>query len=206
MAESGLDQAAVVESGLDQFFTDPELAKLMAAWALRGRNLTNTRLLEPSAGDGALVRGAIHYGMDPKNITAVEKSRDVADPLLVQTGADVVIGDFRRWRPSVRFDLALMNPPYRDGRDVAHVFRALCMADRVVVLCLASFCYSVGRYETLWSRARVRRRVVLAKRPKYYGPDTGRHTAQYDYQILDIEAHEREPGQVDQVQEEIWYL
>lgn len=194
------------ESGLDQFFTDPDIADRMAEWALKGSALRRLALLEPSAGDGSLVRAAIRYGVPPENIVAIEKSKEVAAPLLFDTGANVTIGDFRRYRANVRFDLALMNPPYRDGRDVAHVFRALCMADRVVVLCLASFCFSVKRYEVLWSRARVRRRVILTKRPKYYGPDCSGHSAQYDYQILEIEAHDREPGQIDQIQEEVWYL
>lgn len=191
------------ESGLDQFFTNSALADRIASWAI-GAQSGSLTILEPSAGDGSLVRGAIHSGVAPKHITAVELSRDVAEPLLVNTGVEVVIGDFMRWRPKCRFDLALINPPYRDGRDVAHVFRSLCFADRVVVLCLGSFCHGVNRYEKLWSRARIRRRVVLSRRPGFYGPDCTSYTAQHDYQVLEIEAHEREPGQVDGIEEEIW--
>lgn len=193
---------------MDQFFTDPELAERIVKWALRSVDqlpLAKIRVLEPSAGDGAIVGALLENGIKTYNLTPVEIDEAQAEDLhTVHRGIPVECCDFMQFVPLRGYHLAVMNPPYRDGRAEAHCARALRMCRRVVILCLASFCFSEGRQGILWQHARVKRRVILAKRPKFHGPDCTGESAKYDYQILELERCQRLPGQVDQVLEEIW--
>jgi predicted RNA methylase len=201
---------------LDQFFTDPKLAARIGHWTMgaaqtadvvgrSGHSPLGLRLLEPSAGGGSLVQGLLEAGFRPEQITAIEKDKRLV-PTLVERfpGVRVIQADFMRWKPDCRFDFAVMNPPYRGGQAEAHVFRALTMADRVVPLVLSSFTFTADRYRKVWANARARRRAHQVNRPKFHGPDCNGHTAQYDYQVIDLENHKREPGQVDHVLEEFW--
>lgn len=98
------------------------------------------RILEPSAGAGALLRAVERRGegylfpadaveINPKHKGALEK-----------LGVDVAIADFlsltpetkrtweieARWRHDIigRYDLVLMNPPFTRSQDIAHVLHA----------------------------------------------------------------------------------
>lgn len=112
--------AAVVESGrmpaknpLAYFPTPPELAAEIVA----GLDVAAPKfVLEPSAGDGALVRAARERWPDAR-ITAVE-----LDPLnvamLANTGAAIIDDDFLAVSfGGLRFDVVVMNPPFVVGDD-----------------------------------------------------------------------------------------
>lgn len=120
----------------EQFFTPEHIAMSMAVQA---GIADGTHVLEPSAGDGALVRAAIAYG---GTVTAIEQDAKLP-PQLTEAGSGrqgwlrVVHGDFMEWEPSIRetvvdgvafaaeIDVVLMNPPFGRGKDMAHVTRAL---------------------------------------------------------------------------------
>ncbi|MDI9688525.1 methyltransferase domain-containing protein [Burkholderia cenocepacia] len=102
------------------FFTPPELAVdtvALAAQALGG--LAGKRVLEPSAGDGALADEARAAGAD---VFAVEIHGPSAQTLR-DKGYEVREGDFLSLSPEELglFDAVIANPPFRSNQDVAHV-------------------------------------------------------------------------------------
>lgn len=167
---------------LDQYFTGGPIAQAMIEWALLTRGM---RVLEPSAGDGGLVR---HL---PKNIQlrAVEYDerlipglKAIGHPSLTVEHADFL----RREANRDAYDVAVMNPPYGEGRDGDHVAHALRSAKRVVALVRANFEFGIGRYHQLFRWAEVTRRVVLVRRPTFYGPGDKGMKARHDYELIEL--------------------
>lgn len=109
---------------LEQFFTPPEIAeRLSQAVGLRAHD----HVLEPSAGEGALLERPLQLGCF---ITAVELDERLAmklrDRLLRTCGCGVWQSDFEAWEPVARapISVVLMNPPFSRGQDARHVMRA----------------------------------------------------------------------------------
>lgn len=134
------DIAAAIDAGnavdqkktMEQFFTPEAVANKMAAMA--GVH-AGSRVLEPSAGGGALVRAALARGAD---VDAVEED-EALWAKLVQTETSQRFRAFRcdfiKWTPlplvpgdqAVIYDIVLMNPPFSRGQDMMHVGRAYNM-------------------------------------------------------------------------------
>jgi hypothetical protein len=128
--EDGQDKIAqAIETGsiLDakktfQFFpTPPELAARMV-------DLINPEdfefILEPSAGDGALVAALIEDDHARSLITALELNPEYAAKCYKNTGVAPRVADFMTWTPPFKFNHVIMNPPFTGGQDVDHVTRA----------------------------------------------------------------------------------
>lgn len=87
---------------------------------------TGDRILEPSAGRGALVRAALGRGADRLHIAAVELNEQHRKPL-GEAGCAVTIGDFTRLPAGFygqAFDAVVMNPPFTRSQDIQHVRHA----------------------------------------------------------------------------------
>lgn len=83
------------------------------------------RVLEPSAGTGALLNGITQ---SPREIVAVEINVSLADRLRQTQGSNcrVVNADFLQCNGDLgTFDRIVMNPPFQNGADVLHVRHAL---------------------------------------------------------------------------------
>jgi predicted RNA methylase len=102
---------------LQQFFTPPDVAALVVDEADIHEGMT---VLEPSAGKGALAIAARDCG---GVVTCVEIDSDLTSPK-PPTFFTWVTADFLTWTPELRFDRVVMNPPFADGQDVAHISRA----------------------------------------------------------------------------------
>jgi predicted RNA methylase len=107
------------------FFTpDPVADQLVATADL----FPGVHILEPSAGDGALIRAARRVQPDIR-VTAVEFNPDHFSALVVWSNT-VHTRDFMTMTPAIngQFDCVLMNPPFSGGRgvacDVEHVMHA----------------------------------------------------------------------------------
>jgi hypothetical protein len=79
------------------------------------------RVLEPSAGEGAIARVAQRRGA---SVDVIE-----SDPVLrAQLAIEFCVRnaeDFLTLEPSCDYDRVIMNPPFAEGRDIAHVTHAL---------------------------------------------------------------------------------
>ena len=113
-----------VQQRQQAFYTPREIADQLAEAAdLRSWS----RVLEPSAGEGSLVRAALRARCN--NVTAVENDQAA----LVNLGhladrnserVNVVPGDFFSIPEDPSYDVVLMNPPFANAQEVEHVLRA----------------------------------------------------------------------------------
>lgn len=78
------------------------------------------RVLEPSAGSGNIATATRDAGAVP---VCVEINMTLHD-LLKAKGFETMRGDFMDLDIAERFDAAVMNPPFENGQDMAHVRRA----------------------------------------------------------------------------------
>lgn len=108
------------KKALQAFYTPQDIARrmvrvsgLMPGW----------KVLEPSAGSGAIASAAREVGGD---VTCVEIDPDAARGLR-EMGFSVIEGDFLEMQPSYDYDCVLMNPPFTGNQDIKHVEHALRM-------------------------------------------------------------------------------
>jgi phospholipid N-methyltransferase len=131
----GNDVKPVAVSSFNLFPTPPEIAaRLVKAADLDA----GQRLLEPSAGTGRLL-DAIPSLLMLSEIVAVEISQQLAG--ILKDKADAVhCRDFLTCTPEELglFDRVVMNPPFKQGRDIKHIKHAatfLRPGGRLVALC-----------------------------------------------------------------------
>lgn len=85
------------------------------------------RVLEPSAGDGAIVKRIMaDTGVPP---TCVELNSERCNDLkrIVGNPGHVIQGDFLDYNPPEGFDRIVLNPPFSNFRDVRHVTHAISL-------------------------------------------------------------------------------
>lgn len=132
----GNGHAVDIKRTYEQFFTPPEVAELVADLA----EISATHhVLEPSAGDGRLVRAALRRGCCLTGVEIDEKlSKALAEALIAEGlmhGVGIFRADFLEWAPPgflaarsenplCGFDRVVMNPPFGNRADIAHVRRA----------------------------------------------------------------------------------
>lgn len=121
-----LQLGVLVENGAltverDGFFeTPPEIVELMVGLV----NLTG-KVLEPSAGLGAI---ADNLPVPKSRIFCIEKNEQRA-MVLSKKGYHTLCCDFLEFHTSAKFDTVIMNPPFEEGQDIAHVRHAYsCLA------------------------------------------------------------------------------
>jgi predicted RNA methylase len=178
------------QAALSQWFTPPDLARRVVEWC--GRPPLSWRVLEPSAGSGALVEAMLGWEcsgsgiITPSQLTAVEIDPAYADHLRAVCAEDdeparVECCDYlTRPAPAEPFDLVVMNPPYEGGADSLFVAKAMDESRRVVALVRSAFFYGAARHNRVWSRVESRDwRLVgvahLRSRPSFSagGEDSG---------------------------------
>ncbi len=105
----------------DFFETPDSVADRMAA--LAGISNSCMQVLEPSAGEGAIIRAMRRAGFI-ETVVAVEIDEERARRLATMPRVAVAGADFMRYVPVLAFDRILMNPPFSRGREVAHITHA----------------------------------------------------------------------------------
>lgn len=177
----------------DRFFTTSETAQLMVDLAVECGLSPGHRVLEPSAGRGALVRALPNH----VHVTAVEMvPSEAAHMDGIHPALEVEVADFLRWTPpeSAPFELGLMNPPYSstDGADGAHVARALRWCESVIALVRTNFLHGFGRYHQVFRWAEVTHHIVLSRRPSFNGAADNGLGARHEYSIFRLRRRIRE--------------
>ncbi len=83
----------------------------------------SVRVLEPSAGGGALARACVKAGAKSVDCCELDPHEFAA---LVDEGIynNFFAGDFLAMTPAPIYDLVVMNPPFTKGQDVLHVLHA----------------------------------------------------------------------------------
>jgi len=159
---------------------------------LRALPLPGGRWLEPSAGEGSIIR-AVNSTRSDVEWTACEL-RDACSPMLRSLGVDPVVGDFLNPPPCLdplRFDVAILNPPFVAA--LPFIQRCLAMADWVVCLQRLNYIGPAGR-KWFW-RAHMPDLYVLANRPSF--TDGGTDMTEYAWFVWPPREHNRTKGRVE---------
>ncbi|KKL63474.1 hypothetical protein LCGC14_2174740, partial [marine sediment metagenome] len=83
------------------------------------------RVLEPSAGEGALLRAIGEEAkLTPEVLEGYEIAVDLVEDLHAQGFTGIEQGDFLEQDPEPVYDAVVMNPPFEKGRDIDHVRHA----------------------------------------------------------------------------------
>lgn len=114
------------------FYTPGPLASKVAKMA---DLIAGDTILEPSAGNGNLIRAAISQGVFQSDVVAVEIDPEKAKALKYRT----ICADFMTCNGELgTFDKILMNPPFTGGQDIAHIQHAMGMLNpggKLVAIC-----------------------------------------------------------------------
>lgn len=129
------------KQALGFFETPDDLARDMVG---RARITKDDIVLEPSAGHGRIVRELLAAGAAVVAVEIDENNASVLGSTFadeIDTG-DVLVrhGDFLAWAAAsnLRFAAVVMNPPFADGQDMAHIraaWRLLQPGGRLVAIC-----------------------------------------------------------------------
>lgn len=143
-----LPPARLRQKALSQWFTPDSLAARLVRWA--GHLPHNADVLEPSAGNGAILR----HTPSSWRVDAVELDPKFA---AVIDGAwshvRVECCDYlERPAPYMRYALTIQNPPYEDGADGRFLEKAMRESERVIALCRLNVVTGKGRHERVWSQ------------------------------------------------------
>lgn len=105
------------------FPTPPALAARMVEAAELGSTFPE-RILEPSAGTGAIIDAIKARKRYADGVMAVEINPGLADGIRRRFDIAVKTGDFLEQPQEPKFHRVIMNPPFSDGADMAHVRHA----------------------------------------------------------------------------------
>jgi len=171
------------------FYPTPASATLAI---LRALALPGGRWLEPSAGDGAIIR-AVNAMRSDVRWTACELRMECAPRLAaVDRTAEIVAGvNFLTADITQRFDVALLNPPFCDA--VAFIAKCLDCADWVVALERVNFLGSAGR-NRFW-REHAPDLYLLPERPSFTGEGTD--ATEYAWFVWPPGGHDRSAGRIE---------
>jgi len=102
------------------FFTPPELADELAVLAA----VEGQTVLEPSAGEGAIVRACRKFGA--RHVACFEIQPHLSEALNNE-GHSCLCLDFLLASPNIgpKYDRVVMNPPFTENQDIKHVEHAL---------------------------------------------------------------------------------
>jgi len=133
-------------SGFNLFQTPRPIAERMAR-IVAGEVGPGARILEPSAGLGRLFEPFAELEELRNNWVMVEEARECYNAIKsAMRRADVRNRDFLSTTPAElggKFDAVIMNPPFKQGRDIKHVAHAFDMLKAGGVL--VSLCYNGKR-------------------------------------------------------------
>jgi len=163
--------------------TPPDIAARLVDYA---GNLEGLRILEPSAGTGALVRAFEARGVHSADVVTIERERALCD-VLERMGAHPVCADFEEWATTTeeRFDLVVMNPPFRRARQhVEAAFNLLVDGGSLLAIVPSTFDgepledLPAGAFALTGARAKIIERIkgytreAAMKVTKFWEPET----------------------------------
>jgi predicted RNA methylase len=185
---------------LSQFYTPPDLAARLWGWCeALSRKHVPFRVLEPSAGDGALVRPMLvgPRRLDEVVMYEIDPARGPAllDLCTRSEAVDVSYRplDFLSDNTPGVFDLCVMNPPYERDQDAEFILRSLEVSAVTVGLFRSAFLHGQGRWSRLWRFTDVQRIAWLSGRPDFGGD----HSAKADFVAMHLtrRTHARKQGE-----------
>jgi hypothetical protein len=168
--QAELIEGSARDHGKSQFFTPPKLAQKLVEWAgvspfMKGPRIT--RVLEPSAGNGAIVRPLVAAGAE---VFIVEIDQRYVTDLIgagatgYTTGRDFLTVEPDEYRPVGHFDLVVGNFPFHADLRGEFTLHALKFAPRIVAIYPSNVFYSERRI-AMWGAVRPTRIAHISRRP-----------------------------------------
>lgn len=137
-------------SKIPGFFPTPDaLVRKVMEWAELDSSQPGMQILEPSAGMGSIADAIREAGHVP---ICFEINNELSD-ILEAKGHHNHRGNFLGHAPVAAFDRVLMNPPFENGQDAAHVwhaYRFLKPGGRLVAIVSPGFQMSRGQKFAEW--------------------------------------------------------
>ncbi len=125
-------------------------------------------VLEPCAGDGAIIQAIRARYPDEARVIAVE-IREEERESLCRSADEVHIADFLTWKPTGSFDYIITNPPFSIAMEVVrHALELAGDRAEVIMLLRLAFLESEKRY-SFWQEHPASRILVLSSRPSFSG-------------------------------------
>jgi len=157
-----------------QFYpTTAALAK--KAWSLF-RNRSFSRVLDPSAGDGALLQGRPAYGSHRDTLDAIEIDGSKHDVLRAR-GIKVVGLDFERFQSTSCYSHVVMNPPFAKGcAHVLHAWNTLFDGEIVAIINAETLRNPFSKERALLNSIIQQHGCVEYVQDAFNGPDSARST------------------------------
>lgn len=118
----GLLESGSISIDRDGFFPTPD-AVIDRMFKLMPVN-QEAFILEPSCGNGAIIRRLLKAGADKDAIIGIEINKKRAKQVETETGIEVICTDFMTWSTTWEFDQIYMNPPFENGQDTQHIMNA----------------------------------------------------------------------------------
>lgn len=131
-------------------------------------NDNNKNILEPSAGNGAMIRGMLDAGIKENLITAT----DLIDyQNKIETRVDIKAGDeynfLKDTYPVTECDIIIMNPPFKNNYEF--ITKALTIAkEKVIVFNRVQLLEGIKRYEALYENCQLTDVYVYVNRVNCY--------------------------------------
>lgn len=208
----GIDMTATVNrETLSQWFTAPGLAYRAARWAVELVPWSEDRvfrILEPAAGDGALVRELLGcvglengpvLGFDVHEIDPYYVAR-LRSAFAPHAGVRVIDGDFlTAVRPPYVYDVVLQNPPYEGGLDGLFLEGSMNIANGVVGIFRTASLQGDARCKRVWRRLRpggewvMSRLALLENRPDFIGSGAVDSTGGARSEFCVVQMRRRQP-------------
>ncbi len=135
-------EIAVPKDEFDFFPTPGWLAEQLV---ISARIVPGMRVLEPSCGEGAIVKAVLAADGD---VDGFEVQPAKAERVRTDFGVSVVEADFLSMPPTAVYDRVVMNPPFQKQADIKHVMHALGFlktAGRLVSVMGAGVTFRVDR-------------------------------------------------------------
>lgn len=166
-----LDGMPPCDPARSQWHTSPKACERLAGWLPR---LANLRVLEPSAGGGAIVQAVLDFCEQTGGVATVDAIE--IDPAWCRVlrerfeGRSVNVAEadfltttcFEEGGQDI-YDAAVMNSPLDNGQGPLHVERALRFAPRAIAVLTAGDMHNKGARVLLWRRFRLARLAHLGR-------------------------------------------
>jgi phospholipid N-methyltransferase len=101
-----------------QFFETPDIICRQMAEAVEIK--PNSKILEPSAGRGAIIN-AIHAVCPDVKVDVCELMPQNIEVLKQMENVTIVGEDYLQYSPSTKYDIILANPPFTKNQDIKHL-------------------------------------------------------------------------------------
>lgn len=136
-----------------QFFaTPPHLAEEMAAFIMNGFDAEKMTILEPSAGQGALVKACLNFDDRNQMIVHAYELMDINRAVLGKIKDCIVLGDdFLTADVPGNFDRIIANPPFNKNQDIDHIrkmYQVCKKGGRIVTIASKHWQISKNKKET----------------------------------------------------------